>query len=410
MHLRRVHYRLVSQPDPRQPDGTPYTNTEKCWELLQEAATAARYQGLVDPLAFEDHRNPSPQLPWDWSHPSAVPSLEWRGSFFGWTLPTIRVDLADAFAVALPEPEVRGYDYGLNDQPYHLELWIEKSTMNDVLRPLARGAGAVLVTSVGFQSITNAVQLVARRVRESGKPVRIFYLADFDPAGDKMPTAIARQIEFWLPLYAPGADIKLTPLGLTRAQVQHYRLPRIPIKESDTRKTGFEERYGEGAVELDALEALYPGELATIVREALDPYVDEALEARLQDAAADAQDQVADLWEEQTAAFRDRLANLQADTQAIYARYTQELEAIKRRLDHELAPYAKALEELRHEVWAAQDDFAPALPDRPPPQVWPPDESAWLFDSQRTYAAQLCVYKGHANGTSSRDARRDNDA
>ena len=116
------------------------------------------------------------------------------------------------------------------------------------------------------------------------------------------------------------------------------------------------------------MEALYPGELATIVREALDPYVDEALEARLQDAAADAQDQVADLWEEQTAAFRDRLANLQADTQAIYARYTQELEAIKRRLDHELAPYAKALEELRHEVWAAQDDFARTCPTRHRPR------------------------------------------
>jgi hypothetical protein len=28
VHLRRVHYRLVSQPDPRKPDGTPYTNTE----------------------------------------------------------------------------------------------------------------------------------------------------------------------------------------------------------------------------------------------------------------------------------------------------------------------------------------------------------------------------------------------
>jgi hypothetical protein len=36
------------------------------------------------------------------------------------------------------------------------------------------------------------------------------------------------------------------PLGLTRGQVQYYRLPRIPIKESDTRKAGFEERYGEG--------------------------------------------------------------------------------------------------------------------------------------------------------------------
>jgi hypothetical protein len=48
----------------------------------------------------------------------------------------------------------------------------------------------------------------------------------------------------------------LTPLALTLAQVQQYRLPRIPIKESDRRKPGFEDTYGEGAVELDALEAL----------------------------------------------------------------------------------------------------------------------------------------------------------
>jgi hypothetical protein len=403
VHVRRVHYRLVSQPDPRKPDGTPYLNTEQCWELLQEASTAARYLGLVDPLAFEDHRNPSPQLPLDWGQPSAAPSLAWIGDLFGWTLPTIRVDLADDLDFAFPEPEVQGYDYRLHDQPYHLELWIEKSTMNDVLRPLARAAGAVLVTSVGFQSITNAVQLVARRVRESGKPVRIFYLADFDPAGDKMPTAIARQIEFWLPQYAPHADIKLMPLGLTRGQVQYYRLPRIPIKESDTRKAGFEERYGEGAVELDALEALYPGELTTIVRDALAPYIDEDFDERLQDAARDAQDAIAGLWEEQTAPLRERLVAIQTDTQAIYARFTQELEAIKRRLESELAPYAEALEVLRCEVLAAQDAFAPDVPDRPQPQVWPPEESTWLFDSQRTYAEQLRAYKSHSNGVHAED-------
>jgi hypothetical protein len=218
-----------------------------------------------------------------------------------------------------------------------------------------------------------------------------------------MPTAIARQIEFWLPQYAPDADIKLTPLGLTREQVQHYRLPRIPIKESDMRKAGFEERYGEGAVELDALEALYPGALATIVRDALDPYLDEDLEERLQDAARDVQDALADLWEEQTATLRDRLAELQVDTQAIYARFTQELVDIKNRLDRELAPYAEALAVLRHEVWAAQDAFDPDFPERPQPQVWPPDESTWLFDSQRTYVEQLRTYKNHSDGTHEAD-------
>jgi hypothetical protein len=399
VHLRRVHYQLVSQPDPRKPDGTPYTNTEQCWELLQEASTAARYLAMVDPLAFDDHRNPPPALPPDWDQPSAAPSLDWAGLWFDWTLPTIRTDLAEDLDFSMPEPVVTGYDYRLPDQPYHLELWIEKSTMDDVLRPLARDYGAVLMTSVGFQSITNAVQLVARRVQGSGKPVRLFYLSDFDPAGDKMPAAIARQIEFWLPQYTANADVKLTPLGLTRAQVQDYRLPRIPIKESDTRKTSFEERYGEGAVELDALEALYPGTLATIVREALDPYFDDGLQQHLEEAAVDAQDEIADRWSEQTAAIRASLDAIATETQAIYARYQEALERLNVRLEDELAPYQQQLAALQEDVRKAQDAFAPDFPDRPQAQVWPSDEATWLFDSQRTYAAQLRAYKDHGNGT-----------
>ncbi len=46
-------------------------------------------------------------------------------------------------------------------------------------------------------------------------------------------------------------------LPLTLDQVQYYQLPRTPIKETERRRGGFEGRYGEDAVELDALEALY---------------------------------------------------------------------------------------------------------------------------------------------------------
>src|SRR4029453_2404048 len=103
-----------------------------------------------------------------------------------------------------------------------------------------------------------------QRVQRSQKPTRVFYLSDFDPAGDQMPVAVARQLDFLASQDVPEADIKLTPLLLTRTQVHAYSLPRIPIKESDRRKGQFEDRYGEGAVELDALEALYPGVLATL--------------------------------------------------------------------------------------------------------------------------------------------------
>jgi hypothetical protein len=93
------------------------------------------------------------------------------------------------------------------------------------------------------------------------KPVRIFYISDFDPSGDNMPIQVARQLEFWRSTYAPESDIKLTPLALTAAQALHYNLPRIPIKDSDLSKAKFEAEYGVGATELDALEALYPGDL-----------------------------------------------------------------------------------------------------------------------------------------------------
>src|SRR5262249_17163272 len=62
VHLRRIHYQHVSQHSPTRHDGMPYQNTEGCWALLGEASKAARCLGLVSPDAFEDHRNPDPQL------------------------------------------------------------------------------------------------------------------------------------------------------------------------------------------------------------------------------------------------------------------------------------------------------------------------------------------------------------
>ena len=229
VHLRRVHYRIVSQlTDPRKHDGTPYENTEACWKYMSdEASKAARHLGLVPPTAFSDHRNPPAHVPWMGTDLPSTPALTWEEDFGTWELPTIPTNLADGLDVTLSSPRVNGYDYSFSAQPYHLEVWVEKTTMDDVLAPLCRHYGAVLVTGAGFQSLSSVMQLL-QRVDQAGKPARIFYLSDFDPAGDAMPVAIARQIEFHTPQHAPLANIKLTPLGLTREQVQHYGLPRIP--------------------------------------------------------------------------------------------------------------------------------------------------------------------------------------
>src|SRR6185437_10679057 len=71
-------------------------------------------------------------------------------------------------------------------QRFHVELWVEKSTMNDVLAPLAQRYGVNLITGEGELSATACYRLI-ERAKQGGKPIRILYLSDFDPAGDTMP-------------------------------------------------------------------------------------------------------------------------------------------------------------------------------------------------------------------------------
>lgn len=59
VHLRRIHYKLISQPKPvLMVDGRPYQNTEGCWQYIGNASKAARCLRLIDPTTFEDKRNP----------------------------------------------------------------------------------------------------------------------------------------------------------------------------------------------------------------------------------------------------------------------------------------------------------------------------------------------------------------
>jgi hypothetical protein len=176
-------------------------------------------------------------------------------------------DFLDQVAVT-----VKALGYASNADVDHLPRLVYLALVSRLLqRPLN-----LVVTGPSSVGKSYLVTTVAR--------LFIWYISDFDPAGDSMPVSVVRQIEYYRDDYAPRARIKLTPLALRRDQVVSYRLPRTPIKESDLRRYGFEERYGEGAVELDALEALFPGELATMLREAAVPYVDFSLRARRDDA------------------------------------------------------------------------------------------------------------------------------
>ena len=150
-------------------------------------------------------------------------------------------------------------------QDFIVEVWIEKSTQNDWLVPLCQRRGVNLVVGIGEQSETRSRELALRSAKY-GAPVRIIYISDFDPGGRSMPKAVARKVEFTIAKFDLNVDLQLIPLALTPDQCREYRLPRTPIKDTERRKDKFEQIFGVGATELDALEALHPGELARLLK------------------------------------------------------------------------------------------------------------------------------------------------
>jgi len=394
VHLRRVHYQLVSQEDPKKHNGKPYENTKNDWNYLCNAGKYARYLGLVDPAAFVDRRNPEPHI--FNNHVMYTRKPNWGYDLPSWQMPEINIDLAGDLCWMLPSFWVSGYDYSDSLQPYHLEVWVEKSTMDDVLIPLCRQYGVNLVTGLGFMSITSVIDLL-KRVNEANKPCRIFYISDFDPAGDGMPTAVARQIEYWLTTYAAEADVKLNHVVLTKEQVEQYRLPRTPVKDSDKRKANFEDRYGEGAVELDALEALHPGILASIVEENILRFWDSELQEKIVEARNEAKEELDKYWQARIKPFQEELDDLKAQVEDVVQKYQARLEEMQNELMDELEPYEEAINSLRHAIQNVIDDITPNLPELPEPEI-EEDDTNWLFDSYRDYFEQLAVYQAYKSG------------
>jgi hypothetical protein len=372
VHVRRVHYQIVSQDPPiTMPNGNAYENTEACWDFLSMAAKKARYLGLVDPAAFVDRRNPDPvsYVPetigvpevWVWENTWGMPSLP---------------DFPD-----LPSYQLQNFE---GQQRYHIEVWAEKSTMNDVLLPLCERYGAVLQTGLGELSITATLAAV-NRIQARNKPARIFYISDFDPAGQSMPVAVSRKIEYFMRSTEDSywGDTRLYPIVLTQDQVADFGLPRTPIKETERRAGAFEARFGTGAVELDALEALHPGELDRIVSEAIDHYYDHSLDERV---------------EEERERLREAMHEAEASVNARHAetitRLRDEYDTIRSEFAERVRVNNEATRELFTVIGQDLEIEKPDIEEYPIPGADDGDDlDEPLYDSQLEYTEQIGVYK-----------------
>jgi len=264
IHLRGFHYWLQSMhyqwPAGKVFSDLPYAQTDPFeeWTWLLWAAKVARYLNIGEWKNLIDFKHPEPD---DFDLYQVGSNLYQDGSIdvpelIQSRLSNLVEDILEDIKRKAPQYDDMGY------QTYHLEVWVEKASMGEFIRPIVRRYQGCYQALVGQSSVEKVNMCYQRCLRAAmaGKKVRIFYISDWDRYGWQMPIAVARKLEFYARNNG-GVDIKLKHIALNEEQVNHFNLPPAP-------------KHGEMVVELDALEAIHPGALANIVRDALQPYRD----------------------------------------------------------------------------------------------------------------------------------------
>lgn len=245
--LRQLYYQFVSR------DLIP--NNQREYKKLGTAVAEGRMAGMID-----------------WDH------ITDRGRNFEvratWDSPDQLIDAAR-----------RQYRTDLwEHQPYHVEVWVEKDALADVIARTANRERVGYLACKGYMSASEmwvAGQRIGQKIAD-GKRVMILHLGDHDPSGIDM----TRDIRDRLTTFAgPIVKRELYPdetltigdlherhfevmrIALNMDQIERYAPPPNPAKVTDSRARDYIERYGRESWELDALD---PSVLDALITQEID--------------------------------------------------------------------------------------------------------------------------------------------
>lgn len=251
--IRQLYYQLLSR-------GVIKENSKRSYENTVHLLTTGRKSGVIRWDAFEDrirmfYRAPVPQY-------NIALEVDAHDALVDWFRYALNPDVSKEYDIAKWE-----------DQPYYVELWVEKDALAGFLSPLCESLGVGLVVSRGYTSYTFKQEALRRfrKVRDEEERVPVLlYLGDLDPSGYNIYQVLEEEM---------ASVATLERLGLDPEDVTRFRIYPCPDKEKDTRKKEFQERFpglnGNG-YELDGLP---PAELMDRAREGILRYFDEGISA-----------------------------------------------------------------------------------------------------------------------------------
>jgi 5S rRNA maturation endonuclease (ribonuclease M5) len=138
----------------------------------------------------------------------------------------------------------------LANQRNYIEIWIEKDSLREWFEPITKEFDVPLIICRGYPSITTLYE-ASKRLKEIQKPIHILYFGDFDPSGEDIFRTIKEKLIKDFGVNRRKLHIK--KVALTLKDIKKYKLPPAPTKSTDSRSGKFVKKYGDFAVELEAL-------------------------------------------------------------------------------------------------------------------------------------------------------------
>jgi hypothetical protein len=212
MTVRQVYYQLVSRQ--------VIENNRGQYQAVSNALVDARKEG---------------RIPWDWIEDRLRRPRE----------VSMYRDLPDFLGVV-------AYSYQRDvwpTQPAYVEVWLEKDALSGIFEQELRPYGVTLNVGRsydGWDSINHAADRYPDAYA-GDIPTTILYFGDFDPSGEDMVRSLGERLEFF------GYRPSILKCALTFDDISRYQLPPDFTKHTDTRRAAFVAKYGDLAVELDAL-------------------------------------------------------------------------------------------------------------------------------------------------------------
>jgi len=145
------------------------------------------------------------------------------------------------------------------DAGCHCEVWVESRSIAGVVQDDCEELAVSLYPAGGFTSLSlpyQAAEFLNSQHAVDPRPITIFYIGDYDPAG----VLIDRKIESELRQHLHAEiDLNFQRIGITREQVEEFDLPTKPRKIGDKRSP-------EVAFTVEA-EAMPAGQLRQLLRD-----------------------------------------------------------------------------------------------------------------------------------------------